>query len=366
MMKTTFMTRMALAGAVAVTTVSCSAAHLNADSDVPPTGTAIELVTQAFRGANGPEYVAEMALSEDYVNMAVSRSGIYRVPKYGGEVVTVEQDFSQTFGALVAGRDTVLWARTPVTGDTAPHSTTVMKQTGVDAPVVLAELPLDGLASYSPPFRLGASTLYMQVKPVGGAWGWYAMPLEGGELRLVAPLRRTPEFTPEWFLAEPYIYYVEYPDDPTVNCSVKRVDVSGGGTPEDLSPSPGADRTFGTWIVAVDDTDIFVAWGGGFWKVPKTGGAATLLYRASDSRLFVSEDAAVMDAQNLYFVIGAVPYPNQILAKLMSVPKTGGAATLIYDGDYVSNDLLQLAQDDSNLFMRLGGVAFVPKMPPAP
>ena len=213
-------------------------------------------------------------------------------------------------------------------------------------------------------FQLSATTLYMNVQPAGGVFGVYAVPLDGGDVRLAAPLPGTTDSTPHWLVAEPYIYFITYPADGSVNCSLKRIAIDGGSSQEELMLCP-ADRTFQAWIVAIDDTEVFLPQRGELWKVGKGGGAATSLYSASDPRLSIPAHTAVLDAQKLYFEIGAPAYPAQISAKLMSIPKAGGPPTVFYDGPYVAAGVQQLAQDDSNLFMGVGYIMFLPKMPAA-
>ena len=159
-------------------------------------------------------------------------------------------------------------------------------------------------------FQLSASTLYMRAL-VGGVFGIYAVPLDGGDVRLAAPLPGSTDSTHYWLVAEPYIYFITYPADGSVNCSLKRIAIDGGSSEEELTLCPG-DRTFGTWIVAIDDTDVFLSWRGELWKVAKAGGAATSLYSysASDPRLSIPEHTAVLDAQKLYFEIRGTFLPG--------------------------------------------------------
>jgi hypothetical protein len=71
----------------------------------------------------------------------------------------------------------------------------------------------------------------------------------------------------------------------------------------------------------------------------------------------------VLDAQKLYFQIGAPSFPAQIPAKLMSIPKAGGPPAVVYDGSYLANGVEQLAQDQSNLFIGVSWLMFLPKVP---
>ena len=108
------MTRLALAGAVAVAIISCGGSSSFNDtggSTLPPPGSPTPLSPDVFPGAQGPEAPSQMALSADYVNLLVTYGGVYRIPKYGGEVVTVEQDFTLSLNVAASRGYTAVLSR---------------------------------------------------------------------------------------------------------------------------------------------------------------------------------------------------------------------------------------------------------------
>jgi len=269
--------------------------------------------------------------------------------------------------ALAARNDTVVWLRSafPVDGDA--HPVQVVRQTGGDAPALVAEVSIESLSTYLHPVQLGADTLYMSAR-FGGVSGFYAVTLESGAFRLVSAFRQFPYHTAYWLVAEPYIYFVEYSGSVAENwdCRVRRVAIDGG-TPEDVSACPVNVIGNANWFVGADETDLYMASFRSLWKIPQAGGAATMLYEGKDPNAILDLGTSVLDGQRLYFGIGAQSSQVKIPFNLMSIPKAGGAATLIYNGPFVRDGIVQLEQDESNLFMRsYNGVAFVAKSSPAP
>jgi hypothetical protein len=315
--------------------------------------------------ASNLEVVDEMALSRDYLNLRWMLAGIFHVPKYGGDAVAVDADPSLFFLTLTARDGTVVWTRSAFSVDGDAHPVQVVKQTGLDPPALVAEVQMEYLSPYLNPAQQGADTLYLNAR-FGGVSGFYAVTLATGDFKLVSAFRQAPYHTLYWLVAEPYIYYVEYSDDITnPDCGVRRVSVYGG-PPEDVLPC-AASAPVPTWFIAADDTDVYMASTQSHWKVPRAGGAATMIYQADDPSAYIDPGTAVLDAQKLYFAFGAHSSATQIPFKLMSTPKAGGISTVIYDGPSVRDGIRRLAQDENNLYMvTYFGVASVPKVPPAP
>ena len=66
-------------------------------------------------------WISSIAVSDNYLFLATSWQGVYRMPKYGGALTAVEED-DKAVGRVAANRDTVFWNRTTFGSGDAPHT----------------------------------------------------------------------------------------------------------------------------------------------------------------------------------------------------------------------------------------------------
>jgi hypothetical protein len=291
-----------------------------------------------------------LAPSQDYVTFAVWTGGVYRIPKYGGEAVPIEEDGSSFFRYVAARADTVAWVRAPydATGRSLPPL--LKEQTiGQDA-VTLLDLPADTPASepFIPALQVTGANVFFndgssainQVALAGGAATTIALPGQVGQ--------------PDWLADDSFVYYLS-PGSPG-GCTLSRIAL-GGGVSQALAGCPTG--AAGPWLVAIDATDAFVGAASGLWRIPKEGGTSTSIYTPLGTD-FILPGIAAVDEQNIYFVRRGAT--NRILT---SIPKAGGAESTIWDGVRGGlDDVSQMAQDGPSLFtLNPWGILVFPKMP---
>jgi hypothetical protein len=329
--------------------VSCGGALPRADSGLPPPGEPIELVAwDAFPVSPYIVQINGIALSEDYVNFTVEYYGVYRVPKYGGETAAIRAEVGGWFGNVVATRNTVVWT------EQAPDRAgafKMMRKTGDEAPVTLAELSLSG-SDYISRAQISGDVVYMHVMS-SVMRGIFSVPLAGGEVKFVADVQGALADAPSWRVADGYIYYgLFYGADASSNCLLSRVNVAGG-TPEVLSQQCDGPADV-LEIGPVDESNVYLVGMREIWVVPKQGGAPARSHAVTGSLIFGSApgDAIQVDARKLYTVIfdQQPPYAGDSVAWM---PKSGGDATTIaHVALYHPPAYHQLLQDDYALFVR--------------
>jgi hypothetical protein len=110
---------------------------------------------------------------------------------------------------------------------------------------------------------------------------------------------------------------------------------------------PLVDNGLYAYAIAVDDTSVYIASGGGVWRVAKTGGTPSLV-GASDYAT-----AIAVDSRNVYWIgdhaVGGGPKPQSGNA-LYVAPVGGGPASILADGAYST----LLAVDDANVYGESG------------
>jgi hypothetical protein len=291
-----------------------------------------------------------LALSQDYVNFAVWTGGVYRIPKYGGEAVAIEEDGSSYFRYIGARADTVVWVRAPYDAQGRSLPPLLKEQTIGQDPVTLLDLAADSQAPepFIPALQVtgtdvffndGSSTIN-QVALAGGAPTTIALPDQVGQ--------------PDWLADDSFVYFLA-PGSPG-GCTLSRLPL-GGAAAQALAACPTGAAV--PWLVGIDATDAYLGSASGLWRVPKDGGTPASIYVPPGTD-FILPGLAAVDDQNVYFMRRGAT--NRILT---SVPKAGGAASTVWDGVRSGlDDAFQMAQDGPSLFtLNPWGILVFPKTP---
>ena len=303
----------------------------------PDAGGEAPTILYLLPDTSGRQRMAALALSEDYVNFAVWWGGVYRVPKFGGQALPIEEDPSSFFRYIGARAATVAWVRAPYDAQGASLPPSLKAQTiGQDA-VSLLELGDDTPAStpFIPALQVTATNVYFndngstidRIALDGGTATTIALPGESGR--------------PDWLADDSFVYFLS--SRFKAACALSRIAV-GGGAAQELAACPTAARE--PWLVGIDATDVYVGGAGGIWRVPQEGGGAAVRIYAPPGADVVVSGLSALDDQTIFFVRSAGADPI-----LTSIPKTGGAATTVWDGVRGGlGDVAQLAQDGPSLF----------------
>lgn len=300
-----------------------------------------------------PSYLGAIALSEDYVYFVAWRNGVYRIPKYGGEVVAIEEDTSAFFYYVAANASTVVWVRAPYDALGRMLSPVVRKQTIGETSATLFELTSD---IATPPFPFFPELQITEAKVFfnnGEPATIHQVPLAGGTATDIGLPDQVS--VPSWLADDQHVYYLSALSGN--GCVLRRVAIEGGA-PQDLAACPAGAAQF--WLVALDATDAYLASEAGFWKAPKQGGDPVALFMAPAGHA-IQRGLATIDDQNIYFIEMSADTPV-----LAATPKAGGPARTIWDG-FLGGlaNARQLAQDRGGLFLLGDDIGLFPK-PPLP
>ena len=84
------------------------------ETSFPPPATPDQpfILVRAAGPLTRPEIIGRIAVSGDYLFFASITDGIYRMPKYGGDLSTVEEDLHGTFSHVAANATDVFWDHT--------------------------------------------------------------------------------------------------------------------------------------------------------------------------------------------------------------------------------------------------------------
>ncbi|HRI52600.1 MAG TPA: hypothetical protein PLW65_20695 [Pseudomonadota bacterium] len=309
-------------------------------------------------------WISSIAVSDNYLFLATSWQGVYRMPKYGGALTAVEED-DKAVGRVAANRDTVFWNRTTFGAGDAPHTQVKQQPAAGGATSTLLEGDFGPFATNLYPTLVATGdALYMMRsdKPGDFSVRLDRLLLRDGTKSTLASFPDTGgsaiPWPTAWTLTGDHLYY-------TLNASLPRtvMDVkisSGSTTPLAL------DAPISSGFLAADATGLYSDLPGrtyGLAKISPTDGAVRTLHTSPDLQLGSRTATVAIDADNIYLLTHDDKVGNQIQA----APKAGGAPTVIGSGSQFQFGVDQFLQDDDNLFVLHEGheVLLLPKKPGA-
>ena len=307
-------------------------------------------------------WISSIAVSDNYLFLATSWQGVYRLPKYGGALTAVEED-SNAVNLVTANRDTVFWNRTTFGSGDTPH-TQVKQQPAAGG---TTSTLLDG------DFSLFSTNVYPTLVATGDALymmrsdhpGDFSLRLDRRSLRdgAQSTLASFPDsggpminWPAAWTVADDHLYFTTYTSPLKTVIDVKTT----GGSPTSLALSAPISGAF----LAADAAGIYTGLpspGYGVAKISPADGAVRPLYTNPDLLIASYTSAVAVDADNVYFVTYDAKAGNQIQA----APKAGGAPTVIGSGSQFQAGIGQILQDKDNLYVLDAGheVLLLPKKP---
>ncbi len=308
--------------------------------------------------------ISSIAVSDNYLFLATSWQGVYRMPKYGGALTAVEED-AKAVGRVAANRDTVFWNRTTFGSGDAAHTQVKQQPAAGGATSILFEGDFGpfGNSEY-PTFVATGDALYMMRSDNPGDFSIRLdrLSLRDGAQATVASFPDTGGSTipwpTAWALTGDHLYYTTYAGLPRTIMDVKLS--AGSTTPLAL------DAAISVGFLAADATGLYSGLPGpalGLAKISPTDGAVRSLYENPDLQLESRTSTVAIDADNIYVVTRDKTGGNQIQA----APKAGGAPTVIGSGSQFQYGLEQFLQDGDNLYVLHDGheVLLLPKKPGA-
>jgi hypothetical protein len=301
--------------------------------------------------------ISMIALSDDYLFMAVRWDGVYRLPKYGGPAEVVDSVPGADYLEVAANRSRVFWDHS--TYDDHDHADTRLQARSATggSPSTLVEGNF-GLyeTNVSQPFQADEQNLYyISGNRVGNmdTLQLFAVPVGGGA---ATPLRTTPfPGTGEaYFAVDGEVYFSN-------GNEIDKI-AANSTTPQKIADIPGPAQGLRYVIRAADADNVYAASDHVLYAVPRAGGAPTAVLTTTGNDYIGWQ--LTIDAQNIYYV-----GMDASGSAVFSVPRTGGTPTKIAGGDsQFSGGIDQMLQDEKNLFLLhgYGEVLMVPKTPADP
>jgi hypothetical protein len=342
--------------------------------DLKPDERGVSVLAQAV-GPGLTEFDG-MALSDNYLFLAMNWHGVYKMPKFGGPVEVLDADDSALFQSLVTNGTDVVWQKT--TFDSNPNGTAQVKRQAVDGG------PTQILFAGPNPVMWRANRASLVNVAVDSGVQLTTAPLAGGASpspRVVQDFNGGPGVF-DWAVDDTFAYVWEASVQST---TVARYPLAGGDgmllaqfdSPASASIAPAGSPVEGT--VLLDDDYVYVRTTEGIRRVPKSGGEASFVYRLADNELSGSANPlGALDGTSLFFDMS-----RDNAAIIASVPKGGGPAVdLRFDMSHW-NYPWQMLESDGYLFMRSldlshrnpdgssdilqekGVILLVPKTPPS-
>jgi hypothetical protein len=306
---------------------------VTACSDPPTLRIHSEVSTHLQPGESGTlvqiddrHWIEEMALSDNYLFFAVAWSGVYRMPKYGGDIVALEEDPHGQFYHVATEGDRVYWIHVTFDARDYPH-TQVRSQRVDGGPITTLVEGNFGIfsSSQSDEFQARGGYVYWAADTGGGTPGVIERvsaaggPREAVRAFPVPPDAPFPE-VPYWVGDGSSVYYTSAMrgGDARGGCAIEQVSAPGQ-TPDVLADCPEP----ATFAVAVDDDYVYLQSTGTMWRMSKldrTISAIEILPAGSYFGWSVE-----IDESNVYATTARSP--NTIF----SFPKVGGTMTTIAD-----------------------------------
>jgi hypothetical protein len=309
-------------------------------------GEAVVLLPLADYSPSGPssvDSISEIALSHDYLFCAVAHQGLYRMPKYGGAITTVDSG-TDSFPLVTVGNERVFWFNREqlLTRAADGGATSVIARGIVGVLSNPGHLQADGQYVYYVSGTDPAMMALMRVPVAGGA------PTPLGSVQLVGG-------PPSFAVDGGDVFYVD------ASGVALQVVAAGSSTSKTLATLPST----AMGISGVDGDTIYLALSGAtptLLTVSRSTGATAMLELPAQSAPSL---AFLADAHSLY-----LPMVAQKGTQLVSMPLGGGPTTPISrdDGQLGGRFPLVAQQDEANLFFVVNGgeVLMLPKKPTGP
>jgi hypothetical protein len=291
-----------------------------------------------------PEHeIDDLGVSGDYVFFATSGQGVYRLPKYGGQLQAVELDRKAHTVGIAGNATEVFWLHDGYEeGDKSVLELRRREATGGE----VTTLPIDGYrpvnANFTPTMLADAGHVYLLAKD-----SIRAVSLDGTDRNVIMPFPPSQGVAvPDWLASYPEIYAstcgLGVPT-PGWDCQILRFNVDSGQSLPLTGPLPLA-KPYDS-VEAADESSLFAVKGRNLVRIAKADMTVSELYAPGPGES-VSSFYMLADATDVYFMTY-----NGSDERLRSVPKAGGAVRDVGWGPELSYGVWDLAQDNQFIFV---------------
>lgn len=269
--------------------------------------------------------ISEVALSSNYLYFAVDWAGVYRMPKYGGDVVPLQQDRNAIFRHVSTHGDRVFWDYITFPNDTPETSlyTRVNSQPVEGGPTTTIA---EGYFGISLGFADSGGYLVWSSYPAGAsAASLERLPVAGGARETLVDFVSYMD-VPYWRADDEGVYFTTHPagGNPVGDCAVEWL--LPGSAPETLAPCPTPDSD----VVGLGPDVVYVHSPHALWQVSRRDRSVSAI-QAFPADTYVS--AATFDDANVY----AIVYSDATSWSWTRFPKAGGTPTAFADASLCPN-----------------------------
>jgi hypothetical protein len=314
--------------------------------------------------------INEFSVAGDYMFVAADFAGIYRFPKYGGAVATIQEGGNSIYNFVAANDKVVVWDNDNVgPGDSVSGFMESQSVNGGATATLTQHGHGGGLFTGANHFTVDDRNLYYVAEaphpPAENGlppFELHRVPLTGGKDQVLITNAAPKSGTPYPATAFDFDFVADRGDAFVVTSYGQEVDLIEAGS---TTPRKIVDLTTvkeGVTLTAIDATTLYLGDGTHIYTAPRTGGDLTSIYATTEPKSYVQ--LAAVDDQNVYLVASS-PATGPA-AVMFSMPKTGGPLTRI------SRPLTALLagpggfqQDERNLFFvnEGGEMMMLPKTP---
>jgi len=281
----------------------------------------------------------QMAVAGNFLYFNVPWSGVYRMPKYGGEIHPIEQaDGVEDFRGIATNDTDLYWARLSDFGSAGPdfpHSRLRRQPLGGGATQTVTEgdIAFDGSV-----FHAAADAFYAAVYyPLKDYADLTRFPVDGGTStvlrRLGFPDPNSAPVPTSGFVFDDLFAYFSSCDPNWTACVLTRFDLRTGA--RDTLPTSGGPQQ----VVAVDATDLYLVSTHQILRRSKDGAGDTTVL-ATFAENMGPVPITVVDDEEVFLIANR--------GSLVAVPKAGGPPRTLTTGLERTNTL---TQDEQNIFV---------------
>jgi hypothetical protein len=287
-----------------------------------------------------------IAVSDDYLFWAGQYDGIYRMPKYGGEIEVLDSGRSGQYHTLDVAGDHVYWTRE----NTGIGPNESIKRRGLTGGPVTTIFGTDlGIVNSSQELSFGADNhaVYFVADALNDPGrtkvSLYRVPNGGGSAAVLQtnPLASGVVLPSDRFLS----FLADNGDCFVIDAADTTLSVIAADT---TTPRKLADLTLDDPMIvqAADADTVYLTGGRHIYGVPRAGGALRTIYETTVATGGLWSSLLV-DGTSLYFLL-----VDNAATSVMSVPKTGGTATRISRNDaQFAGGIDYIRQDEKNIYV---------------
>jgi hypothetical protein len=308
---------------------------VSSGDDGTPAATTVP-VQLLVRLVHGDKEIRDLAVTDDHLYFATWWEGVYRLPKYGGELEVVEAGSNNLFEPLTTSRNEVFWVRTRFDKDDYP-AIAIKRRADSGGPTSVL-FSGDWGVTDSPQFQANARGLYMIAGRAGApTYDLFHVPFATPS---ITPVLTLPVMWPSWRVDDEQLAFTECGAQ---GCSIVSLGLNDGQRRVLATLADAEERFDNPTIIGADAAALYLRTTLGLWRVDKQAGTVVRLFTGDSLGRFAAR--AVVDETRIYYTDRTTAGPA-----LFALAKAGGPPTLVANGT-TFNDPTRLVDGDQVLYI---------------